>query len=134
MATGFGFTEGPVADGQGGIWFTDLAPIGANTRLRRSNILRFEIATGITQVVEENAGGANGLLLDSDGGLIAAEGYLQRVTRRAGGTRTVLVDEWDGLPFNGPNDLVMDAGGGIYFTDPNYFFSVQEEGGLLPQS
>ena len=31
-----------------------------------------------------------------------------------------LATHWNGLPFNGPNDLVIDAAGGIYFSDPDY--------------
>ncbi len=30
----------------------------------------------------------------------------------------VLADSFQGKPFNRPNDLIVDRGGGIYFTDP----------------
>jgi gluconolactonase len=33
---------------------------------------------------------------------------------------TVLIDNFQGLRFNGPNDLWVDPQGGIYFTDPYY--------------
>jgi len=32
----------------------------------------------------------------------------------------VLADSYEGKPLDGPNDLVMDAKGGIYFTDPQF--------------
>jgi hypothetical protein len=32
----------------------------------------------------------------------------------------VLASTWNGSGFNSPNDLVIDAEGGIYFTDPDY--------------
>jgi gluconolactonase len=33
---------------------------------------------------------------------------------------TVLAEGYKGQRFNAPNDLVIDAGGGIYFTDPHF--------------
>ncbi len=36
------------------------------------------------------------------------------------GRRTVLVDDNNGLSFNGPNDLWIHPSGNIYFTDPFY--------------
>ena len=30
----------------------------------------------------------------------------------------MLADSFQGKPFNRPNDLIVDRGGGIYFTDP----------------
>jgi gluconolactonase len=32
----------------------------------------------------------------------------------------VLADSYEGKPIDGPNDLVMDAKGGIYFSDPQF--------------
>jgi gluconolactonase len=37
-----------------------------------------------------------------------------------GKKRRVLASEYNGKPFNAPNDLVIDRDGGIYFTDPEY--------------
>ena len=45
----------------------------------------------------------------------------RRVTQMApDGTLTVVADKWDGKRFNQPNDLWIDAKGGIYVTDPIY--------------
>ena len=35
-------------------------------------------------------------------------------------TSEALVAAVDGVPFNNPNDLTVDAAGGVYFTDPDY--------------
>jgi gluconolactonase len=119
LARGFGFTEGPVYDGQGSVYFTDL---------NRSDIIRYDIASGMTEVADANSGRANGLALDASGRIVAAEGSGSdgngRITRRARDNvsvvEQVLASQWNGIAFNQPNDLVIDAQGGIYFTDPDY--------------
>src|SRR5690606_26499788 len=53
--------------------------------------------------------------------LYACEGAAGRITRMdSEGNPTVVIDEYEGRPFNSPNDLWIDAEGGIYFTDPRY--------------
>ena len=34
------------------------------------------------------------------------------------GEITTIADQCDGQPFNGPNDIAIDADTGMYFTDP----------------
>jgi gluconolactonase len=52
------------------------------------------------------------------------------------GTRTVLVDTFEGKRFNGPNDVAMTADGGIYFTDSDVGLRGGINGGLaqMPDS
>lgn len=108
---GFTFTEGPVADQQGNLYFTDIP----NNRIHKLNL------DGELSVVRENTNRANGLAFDDKGRLIACEGGAKRVTAmEADGSITVLADSYDGKPLNSPNDLWIDDEGGIYFTDPNY--------------
>jgi gluconolactonase len=65
--------------------------------------------------------GANGLLLDFEGRLIACEAGNRRVTRtEKNGGITILADNFKGSKFNSPNDLSIDSKGRIYFTDPRY--------------
>jgi gluconolactonase len=60
-------------------------------------------------------------LFDQQGRLVACEAGTRRVTRiEADGTVTVLADSYEGKEFNTPNDLTIDSGGRIYFTDPRY--------------
>ena len=108
------FTEGPTLGPKGIILFSD---IGERT-------LRFDPATGKTDVFREPSGKANGLMMNRKGNLIACEGANgggRRVslTNMKGKTRT-LVDRWNGKRFNSPNDLAIDAKNRIYFTDPRY--------------
>lgn len=120
LATGYAFTEGPVYDGAGGVYFTNL--IFSNQF--SSDIVRYDIAAGTAQIVDPNSDGANGLFLDASGRVVSADQATHRITRRAAGDITnnseVLASSWNGKGFNSPNDLVIDAAGGIYFTDPDY--------------
>jgi gluconolactonase len=104
-----GAGEGPAWDGKGSLYFT-----GSNRISRRD-------PSGVVQVFREGAGGANGLLFDFEGRLIACEGRNRRVVRfEPGGSLTVLADTYEGKKFNSPNDLTMDSRGRIYFSDPRY--------------
>src|SRR5262249_30931086 len=66
-------------------------------------------------------GMSNGLTLDRQGRVLAAEHDGRRVSRvAADGTRTVLAAEFRGKRLNSPNDIVVRSDGSIYFTDPPY--------------
>ncbi len=64
-----GLTEGPAAAPDGTIYFTDI-PEGADKGL----IVRFDPATGKTEIFSEDSGKANGLMFDAHGALVACEG------------------------------------------------------------
>src|ERR1700722_3581954 len=106
---GFTFTEGPVGTADGGLYFSDI----------RVNKTHFLDPGGKIAVVRENTDGANGIALTKDGELLFAEGDGRRITKRAkDGTITTLTAGPDGKPLLSPNDLIADAKGGVYFTDP----------------
>ena len=106
---GFVFTEGPLGTPDGGLYFSDIRP---------SKIYLLEPG-GKIALVREQTNGANGLALTKDGDLLAAEGEGKRISRRSrDGTVTTVTDGIDGRAFVAPNDLILDAKGGIYFTDP----------------
>ena len=111
VATGFSFLEGPAADADGALYFTDIP----NNRIHRRSP-----ADGVRTIVE-SSGGANGLRFDADGNLIVCEMGARQVTAVSPrGERLVLADRFEGSQFNSPNDLWIDPKGGIYFTDPRY--------------
>jgi len=106
---GYVFTEGPVATADGGLYFSDI----------RVSKTYFLDAGGKISVARENTNGANGLALTRDGGLLFAEGDAKRITKRnRDGSIAVLTEGPPGAPLLAPNDLIVDAKGGIYFTDP----------------
>jgi gluconolactonase len=112
LAGDFKFTEGPAADAQGNVYFTD---IPAN------RILKWSVADGALSTFLENSGGANGLYFDKDGNLLACQGGERRlVSISPKGEVTVLADKYEGKRFNSPNDLWIAPNGGVYFTDPRY--------------
>lgn len=111
LAGGFAFTEGPAADAQGNVFFSDIP----NNRIHKWSL------DGKLSTFRENSSGANGLYFDKSGNLLACEGGGRRlVSIDPKGNVTVLADKYDGKRFNSPNDLWIDPKGGVYFTDPRY--------------
>ncbi len=111
LAGDFKFTEGPAADAQGNVCFSDIP---------NNRILKWSV-DGKLSTFLENSGGANGLYFDKDGNLIACQGVERRlVSISPKGEITVLADKYEGKKFNSPNDLWIDPKGGVYFSDPHY--------------
>ena len=111
LADGFAFTEGPASDRVGNIYFTDIPNNRIHKWSRDEELFTFV----------ENSGGANGLMFDKNENLIACAGSIGKlISIDPAGKITVLADTYEGKPFNSPNDLWIDAEGGIYFTDPRY--------------
>src|SRR5690349_13030228 len=109
LATGFGFTEGPLWHPDGFYYFVDI---------RKSTLHR--IAPGkAPEIVRENTGEGNGTTFDLEGRLVICEGGNRRVTRwSADGTSQVLMDRYEGKRLNRPNDVVCKSDGSLWFTDP----------------
>jgi len=111
LAGGFEFTEGPAADTEGNVFFTDIP----NNRIHKWSV------DGKLSTFLENSGAANGLFFDKAGNLLACAGGSRKlVSISPDGRITVLADKYDNKKFNSPNDLWPDLKGGIYFTDPRY--------------
>jgi gluconolactonase len=113
VADGYKFTEGPAADPQGDVYFTDQP---------NDRILKWSAATGKVETFMQPCGRANGLYFDRDGKLIACadeKGELRRIDPKTK-EFTVQLKDYDGKLFNGPNDVWVDPKGGMYFTDPFY--------------
>ena len=103
---GYMFTEGPQwRAAQQDLLFSD---IPANTIYRHT--------TGVPVVHEMPSGNANGLAIDGNGALIAAEHGTRSVTRN----NTMIATMFEGQLLNSPNDVVVADDGTIYFTDPPY--------------
>jgi gluconolactonase len=72
---------------------------------------------------------ANGHTLDHDGRVLACEHGPRRIARyEADGSRTTIVDRYQGHRLNSPNDLVVASDGAIWFTDPPYGILDDTEG------
>jgi gluconolactonase len=107
----FSFTEGPAVDKSGNIYFTDQP---------NDKIWKYDI-NGKLSLFMENTGRSNGLYIDSKGNIIACADNKDELWSISPKKKvTVLIKSFEGHRFNGPNDLWIDAKGGIYFTDPYY--------------
>lgn len=111
VADGFSFTEGPAADGNGNVFFTDQP----NNRIWRYG------TNGNLAIFMEPAGRANGLYVDQQGYLIACADEQYELWRIGMDKKVekLAVNYRDSL-FNGPNDVWVSPQGNIYFTDPYY--------------
>ena len=123
IATSVSMLEGPTVDAEGNVYFTDIL---------MQRIMRFS-SKGEFSIFRENSNAANGLVIDPQGRLVAAEGAASSTAERngikTGGiprvTRTdlktgkieILADSHDGKPLSGPNDVTIDGRGRLYFTD-----------------
>lgn len=131
VAEGLRFPEGPIAMNDGSVILTEIA----GQRLSRVT------PDGKVETWAETGGGPNGAAVGPDGAIWVTNnggsfdfqevngllipgptppshtgGYLQRIdpaTRKA----EVVYDSCDGKRLNGPNDLVFDRQGGVWFTD-----------------
>jgi gluconolactonase len=107
---GFIFTEGPVGTADGGLFFSDIREPSKTYRLDPD---------GQIMVVREKTSSTNGLALMKNGDLLGAEGDGKRISKRTrDGQVTTVTEGIPGMPLLAPNDLIVDAKGGIYFTDP----------------
>lgn len=121
VQSGFTFTEGPAADAEGNVYFTDIP---------NQRIWKWTWKDGKVSLYRENTGEANGLMFDAKGRMVVCEMGNSRVTLDdMKGNITVLADSWNGKKLHMPNDLWIDSKGGIYFSD---FMGpgAGEEGGL----
>lgn len=130
LATGFGFTEGPVFfkdspdSDTGYLIFTDqlhdninmirwygLNPFNEISKLSWSDAVIFRHPSNI----------ADGQTFDWQGRLLTAETTGRRVSiTEANGDVKTLVGFYEGKPLNSPNDLVVKRDGSVWFTDPSY--------------
>jgi len=119
--TGGRWTEGPTYFPAGRyLLFSDIP---------NDRIMRWDELTGAVGVFREPAGYANGHTVDRAGRLVSCEQGGRRVTRTEhDGTVTVLVDRYNGLRFNSPNDIVEHSDGSLWFTDPSYGIDSDYEG------
>lgn len=107
----FTFTEGPAVDKKGTIYFTDQP---------NDKIWTYDTA-GKLALFMDKTGRANGLYVDKKGNLIACADQRNELWSISPDKKvTVLLANYQGRRFNGPNDLWLDRKGGIYFTDPFY--------------
>jgi gluconolactonase len=131
VAEGLQFPEGPIAMADGSIILVEI---------QRQTLTRVT-PDGTRETLAELGGGPNGAAIGPDGAIYITNnggsftyhdvgginvpgatppshkgGLIQRVDLKTGAA-TTLYDHCDGKRFEGPNDLVFDREGGMWFTD-----------------
>jgi gluconolactonase len=105
------FTEGPLWHPDGYLLFSDIP----------ANRICKWTPDGKTSVFREPSSKSNGLTLDGQNRLVAAEQWERRVTvTQPDGKVECVAGMFEGKPFNSPNDVVVHSSGAFYFTDPSY--------------
>jgi len=122
VATGFGFTEGPIwHPTEHFLVFSDM---------NHDHQRRWSEAAGVT-TFRQPSNKANGSAFDRQGRIVTCEHASSRVVRiEADGSEFVLASHHDGKELNSPNDIVVKSDGALYFTDPTYG-RIREDIGLL---
>jgi gluconolactonase len=111
LASGMAFTEGPAADAEGNVFFTDQP---------NDRIMKWSVEGKLTTFLSP-CGRANGMFFTAEGVLITCSDEKNELWAiQPNGSKEVLVREYEGKRLNGPNDAWIAPGGGIYFTDPFY--------------
>jgi gluconolactonase len=108
VATGFGFTEGPVWDERGFVYVSD------------------EEQNKIFKVYEDGRkeefialGDPDGNTYDRKRRLIDCASVIRAIIAVTPDRKyTVLADHFEGKKFNSPNDVIVGPDGALYFTDP----------------
>jgi gluconolactonase len=109
VATGFGFTEGPVWDPAGFLWVSDES---------KNQIVKVYEDGHIDNMVSLDD--PDGSTYTRDHRLLSTASGLRAIIRLSvdGKSFDVVVDHFQGKKLNTPNDIVIGPDGAIYFTDP----------------
>ncbi len=132
LAEGFTFTEGPTWL-KGRLYFSDMffqnpAANDWTGSPARSRLIVME-PDGKWRVLSSGMQ-SNGTLAARNGNLLVCDMFGHRVVEvnpATGRVLRVVLDKVNGKPIDGPNDLVMDAKGGLYITDPQFTPEATEE-------
>lgn len=108
LATGFGFTEGPMWDKRGFLYISDQI---------QNTIYRVDAKGKKTAII--SLGIPDGNTYDREHQFINCATILRAIVRvnPKNGTYTILAHLYDGKPFDAPNDIVLGPDGALYFTD-----------------
>ena len=103
-----GVSEGPVWDGEAILF----------THIPSSRIMRYDPNSGDITVARTGTNHTNGLAFDARGNLFGCCSGGRAIVRFDDDAIVAVADALDGQKLNTPNDLAVDRGGRIWFTNP----------------
>jgi gluconolactonase len=109
FATGFKFPEGPAFDRNGNLFVVDV-DTGDISKISPDGQVKIFINTG---------GAPNGAKFHANGDLYVADRQKGIIAISPDGKIRVIVEHYQRKKFYGPNDLIFDSKGNLYFTDPH---------------
>lgn len=126
---GCGVMEGMATAHDGRVFFTEITRstgCADDRGVPGGRIWVYNPSSGQTRLFREPSNMAAGLVIDSQGGLVAAEGADfggRRVSRTdlATGEYRVIAYMFENRQFNAPNDVAVDSQGRVYFSDIRLF-------------
>jgi gluconolactonase len=119
VATGFDWTEGPSWSSMGQhLVFSDV---------KASIQYKFSWDTQAVSAFRVPSFNSNGNCFDFAGRQISAQDFFRRVVRWEHDGSMSILDNYQGTPFNSPNDFAVHSDGSVWFTDP-YFGGTLSEG------
>ena len=103
------FTEGPVFDANGALFFSN-----------RTSVMRLSPEGKLSTWIEDAEAGFHGHRILKDGSHLVCASRGAKVLKVSAEGRIVgpASAECDGKPLRAPNDLTLDGHGGFYFSDP----------------
>jgi len=122
----FVFTEAPV-------WFGDSVLLFVDDGIQPPNVFKYNPIRNQISVFRNYSVNYNGLACDKAGNLLACESKVKQVVRmnKTAEVTKVLTSGYNRSAYNGPNDLIADDKGGVYFTDPVFSGTgVQDKNGV----
>lgn len=132
IAQGFTWTEGPVwVPEEQCLLFSDVPENVAYKWTEKEGTTVFLNPSGY--IGEDNKQGSNGLALNTQGELLLCQTGNRTIAKLKGSIAEgksdfiFLTDNFNGKRYNAPNDLAVDPGGNIFFTDPDFGLNLEEK-------
>ena len=133
LGSGYQWSEGPAWDNaRQRLYFTDVPQNIAYSWDAENGVQKFLMPSGADVSEGFREPGANGLYISREGQLLICNHGTRSVEAMDIETkiRTTLSDNFNGMLFNSPNDLIEGPDGTIYFTDPPYGLANLDESTL----